>query len=94
MKFVYLLMSGQLNNRENKFEFYDREVFSSEKKALRSIDNRIDVNNGYNVSKEEVNFGRRNEYLEVTYSCMSAPCSVEEAKAMRVRYCLYKMEVQ
>lgn len=94
MKFVYLLISGDLNNRENRFEFYDREVFSSEKKALRSIDNRIDVNNGYNVTKEEENLGRRNEYLQVTYSCMSAPCSGEEARPMRVRYCLYKMEVQ
>jgi len=94
MKFVYLLKSGQLNNIENRFEFYDRDVFSSEKKALRSIDNRIDVNNGYNVTKEKVNFGRRNEYLEVTYSCMSAPCIGEEAKPMRIRYCLYKMDVQ
>jgi len=47
MKFVYLLKSGQLNNRENRFEFYEFETFSSEKKALRSIENRIDVNNGY-----------------------------------------------
>jgi hypothetical protein len=91
--YVYLLTCGQLNNIENRFEFYDRDVFSSEKKALINIDNRIDVNNGYNVTKEKVNLGIRNEYLEVTYSCMSAPCSGEEAKPMRIRYCLYKMEI-
>jgi len=93
--FVYLLKVGQLDNKEKKFFFYDNEVFSSEKKALRSIDNRIDVNNGYCVSKETINIGsKRREYLEVTYNCMSAPCRGEEAKAMRIRYCLYKMEVQ
>jgi hypothetical protein len=95
MKFVYLLKSGQLNNRENRFEFYEFETFSSEKKALRSIENRIDVNNGYAVTKEEVNsHSRRNSYLEVTYNCMSAPCVGEEAKPMRIRYCLYKKELQ
>ena len=92
--YVYLLKIGQVDNTNNRFGFYDDEVYSSEKKALRSIDNRIEVNNGYNVTKENVNFGRRNEYLEVTYSCMSAPCSGEESKPMRIRYCLYKMEVQ
>jgi len=53
------------------------------------------VNNGYAVTKEEVNsHSRRNSYLEVTYNCMSAPCVGEEAKPMRIRYCLYKKELQ
>jgi hypothetical protein len=92
--FVYLLKVGQLNFNENKFFFYDDEVFSSNKKALRGIDNRIDVNNGYGVTKDMVNIGSKcSEYLEVTYNCMSAPCD-GVTKPMRIRYCLYKMEVK
>ncbi len=79
--------------KTNKFEFYDDEIYSSKKKVLANVDNMIDVNNGYNVTKESVDFGS-NPYLEVTYNCMSAPCVGEEAKPMRIRYCIYKMEVR
>jgi hypothetical protein len=90
---VYLLKRGNLNFKTNKFEFYDDEIYSSKAKVLKNVENMIDVNNGYNVSREDVDFGSK-PYLEVTYNCMSAPCVGEEAKPMRIRYCIYKMEVR
>ena len=89
---VYHLKRGNLNYKTNMFEFYEDEIYSSMKKVLKNVDNMIDVNNGYNVIKEEVNFGGT-PYLEVTYNCMSAPCVGEQARPMRIRYCIYKKKV-
>jgi len=91
--FVYHLKRGNLNFKTNKFEFYDDEIYSSMKKVLKNVENMIDVNNGYNVTREDVDFGS-NPYLEVTYNCMSAPMEDGERRPMRIRYCIYKREVR
>lgn len=92
--FVYLLRSGQLHKDGKNFFFYEDDIFSSEKKALKNIKSRIDVNNGYCVTNEKVNIGFRGEYLMVTYNCMSSASVGEEAQSMTIRYCLHKIEVK
>ena len=90
---VYLLKRGNLNFKTNKFEFYDNEIYSSKSKVLKNVEDMIDCNNGYAVSRETVDFGSK-PYLEVTYNCMSAPMEVGGGRQMRIRYCIYKMEVK
>ena len=48
MKKVYIIERGQLNKRENKFELYISEVFSSRKKAIAEIESSFVINKGYN----------------------------------------------
>ena len=88
---VYLLKRGNLNFKTNKFDFYDNEVYSSMEKVVKNVENMIDCNNGYDVTKQYVDFGGK-PYNEITYNCMSAPMD-GECKPMRIRYCIYKMEV-
>jgi len=91
---VYMLKIGTLDRSDNKFLFYDTDIFSSEKKALKEIEKRISLNTGYSEIREVVNQGRLDEYLEVTYSCMSVPWNGQGARECRVRYCLYKKELK
>jgi len=92
---AYLLKCGQLNKSTNQFEFYDFDIFSSKKKALADIKNRIDVNKGFCVSEELINIGDvRHLNLQVTYDCMSAPFRDELSRPMKIRYCLYKKEMK
>ena len=49
---VYLLKVASLNNTTQRFEFYRDEVFSSKAKLERAVENMIDCNNGYNISRE------------------------------------------
>ena len=89
---VYLLKRGNLNFKTNKFEFYDDEIYSSMAKVVKNVEDMIDCNNGYDVTKEYVDFGSK-AYNEITYNCMSAPDN-GVCKPMRIRYCIYKMEVR
>ena len=44
MKFVYIIEIGQLSKLENKFNFYDMEVFPSQKAADHVVKNMIECN--------------------------------------------------
>lgn len=90
---VYLLRVGTLNESKNVFEFYRDEVYSSKAKLERAVENMINCNNGYNISREDDKYGITKETL-VTYSCMSAPDSDGTSVPMRVRYVLKKMKVE
>ena len=85
---VYLLKVASLNNTTQRFEFYRDEVFSSKAKLERAVENMIDCNNGYNISREEMDFSSYKE-KHITYSCVST-----DGRGMRVRYVLRKMKLQ
>lgn len=53
MRKTYVLYTGQLSNVDNRFHFYDIEVYSSRSKITQEIDNRIKVNGGFNVCYDE-----------------------------------------
>lgn len=85
MKNIYLLEVGQLDERTNTFNFYDKVAFSSMKKVNSYIDNVIDVNNGYNKTFPSSVL----DYVShVDYSCLST-CG----KALRKRFAISKIEV-
>lgn len=87
---IYLLRVGSFNNTTQRFEFYRNEVFSSKKNINRAIENMIDCNNGYNVTTEDMDFGKKETHI--TYSCMSAPVD-GEPRPMRVRYVVEKLKL-
>ncbi len=85
---VYLLKVASFNDTTNRFEFYRDEAFSSRAKLERAIENMIDCNNGYNISREEFDFSSYRE-KHITYSCVST-----DNRPMRVRYVCRKLKVQ
>jgi hypothetical protein len=102
MKYVYILEIGQLSEATNKFEFYDMEVFPSQKAVDHVVKNMIEVNNGYCLELNKSTKGENNttgfrrgevETTFITYNCMSAPDFDKEPKSMRVRYVVRKMLV-
>ena len=46
---IYVLRTGGLSKIDNRFHFYDIEVFSSNKKINEEVKKRIDINKGTNV---------------------------------------------
>jgi hypothetical protein len=71
-KSVYVLQTGGLSKIDNQFHFYEIEVFSSRKKIELAVANRIEVNKGFNIRKDEgyCGIGTRNNEL-ITYDCIS-----------------------
>jgi len=94
-KFVYVLESGQLNNSTQMFEFFDIEIFSSQKKIDKFIDDAIRINKGYNLETEEYpnSFGRGIINLS-TYNCMSVNFHDSQSRLMKVRYKVTKKQIQ
>lgn len=83
MKKVYLIQTGTLNKRTNKFEFHDIDVFSSKKKMEASLHNRmVECNKGYNIEREDRDLGSV-KYQMVTYTCLST-----EKTEMKIRHLL------
>lgn len=86
MKFIYLLETRQLNN-ENVFVLVYTDAFSSLKKASASIKDRIDTNEGYNVSEDNTvhlskNVGRTDYSMTIN------------GKSVRHRLVIIKKELQ
>ena len=81
-KRVYILQTGGLSKIDNQYHFYDVEVFSSMKKIKQEIENRIEVNGGTDVVREEGyrGIGTLNNVL-VTYQCLST-----DGNVMKIRY--------
>jgi hypothetical protein len=96
MKYVYILETGQLDKTENKFFFFNLDVFSSKKSAVNEVLQSIRINQATGVVIEDIDYALKLNEVEktlYTYDCMSSPCVGEEAKPMRVRYVLRKMLV-
>ena len=81
-KSVYVLHTGGLSRIDNQYHFYDIEVFSSNKKMMTEVMNRIEVNGGYNVVKDEgyCGSGTKSNVL-LTYECYST-----DGTKMKIRY--------
>ena len=81
-KYCYVLSIGSLSKIDDKFHFYDIEVFTSKKKVEKSIKNRIEINKGSDVVYEDGLTGLTSlESWLVTYNCLNT-----DGKEMRVRY--------
>lgn len=74
---VYILRTAQLSDIDNKFHYYDTEVFSSKRKVMEGVDSRLKVNKAINVERDD----HREYDLFVTYDCVSV-----EGRSMRGRY--------
>jgi hypothetical protein len=81
MRYVYLVERGQLNKVENKFNFYDTEIFSSRAKAEKSAINSIDVNKGWDVVKDDME-GVFGDYTQVDYKCFN--CEGDTEMTLRI----------
>ena len=82
MKKTYVLYAGGLSNVDNRFHFYDIEVFSSRSKIEQEINNRIEINKGFNVRKDEgyKGIGSLSNTM-ITYECLST-----DNTPMTIRY--------
>jgi hypothetical protein len=89
MKKVYVLHTGGLSNIDNRFHFYDIEVFSSMKKIKEEIEQRIRINGGSNVRYDEGfnGVGTLSNTL-ITYDCLST-----EGIPMVIRYQLIEKKL-
>jgi hypothetical protein len=85
---VYLLKTGQLNTISNQFEFYDEEFFSSEKKVLKEINNRIEINKGYDIINDKIGYDK-----VVNYSCKSVSIDDNETTEIKIRYVVVNKKV-
>jgi hypothetical protein len=88
-KSIYVLQTGGLSKIDNQFHFYELEVFSSKKKIEREIENRILVNKGTDVVRDEgyCGTGTKSNVL-VTYNCLST-----DGQPMRIRYQLLEKKL-
>lgn len=90
---VYLIETGQLSNLDNKYHFYDKEIFSSQKAVDFYLNNSLECNKATNVEIEEDKYcfhrGEKKRTM-VSYECMSVD---EEPKLMKVRVIISKFEV-
>ncbi len=89
MKKAYVLYTGGLSKIDNRFHFYDIEVFSSRKKIQEEIEHRIMVNKGSNVRYDEGfnGVGTLSNTL-ITYDCLST-----EGIPMTIRYQLMEKKL-
>jgi len=94
-KFVYTIESASLNKTTNMFEFYDLEVFSSQKKIDKRIEDALRINKGWDLSTEPgyASFTRREVTLH-TYKCMSSESDPTRIREMQVRYKVSKIAVE
>ncbi len=88
-KSIYVLQTGGLSKIDNQFHFYEIEAFSSKKKIEQEIQNRIEVNKGTNVVRDEGyrGIGTLSNIL-VTYDCLST-----DGNPMRIRYQLLEKKL-
>ena len=85
MKYVYLVKNYYLYN--GRFEINRTNCYSSLSKAKSEIKNVIEVNKGFNVETETMDFGLLNE--QTTYTCMST-----DGREMKLRLILEKMLIE
>ena len=89
MRKAYVLHTGGLSNVDNRFHFYDIEVFSSRSKITQEINNRIKVNGGFNIHYDEGFSGPGTlTNTMITYECLST-----EGTPMTIRYQLMEKKM-
>ena len=95
MKFVYVILKGDLNYRTNRFDFYNTQVFTSKAKASASADNSILCNGGYDIEDEEdFAYDKRKWGKTYTYNCLSYAEKEDDKQHMRIRLVLSKVEIR
>ena len=87
MKYVYLVKSSYLYN--GRFEISRTNCYSSLSKAKAEIKNVIEVNKGFNIETETMDFGFGLLNEQTTYNCMST-----DGREMKLRLILEKMLVE
>jgi hypothetical protein len=90
-KYVYVVKTGGLSRIDNKYHFYDTEVFSSEKKALERCQNGMDCNKAYDITRDvqERDVYQRKSIC-IDYKCMDVEGKVE----MNQRYWIDQLELK
>jgi hypothetical protein len=82
MRKTYVLYTGGLSNIDNRFHFYEIEVYSSLSKIEREIEKRIEINKGFNVRRDEgYNSTGTLSNTMITYECLST-----DNTPMTIRY--------
>lgn len=89
---VYLIETGQLSNLDNKYHFYDKEIFTSQKAVDFFLKSSMECNKATNIETFENEYcfhrGEKKRKM-ITYECMSAD---EEPKLMKMRLVISKFE--
>jgi hypothetical protein len=82
-KYVYMVKTGGLSRIDDKFHFYNTEMFSSKKKALDRCQNGLDSNKAYNLDRKlfEKDVYQR-DIVQIDFNCMNTDGDVE----MKQRY--------
>lgn len=89
MRKTYVLYAGQLSNVDNRFHFYEIEVYSSRSKITQEINNRIKVNGGFNICYDEGFSGPGTlKNTMITYECLST-----DNTPMTIRYQLMEKKM-
>jgi hypothetical protein len=89
MRKAYVLYTGGLSNVDNRFHFYDIEVYSSRKKIEHEVNKRILVNKGFNIRWDEGFSGPGTLTNKmVTYECLST-----DNTPMTIRYQLMEKKM-
>ena len=96
MKYVYVILRGDLDHRTNRFHFYDTQVFTSKAKAIASAENSIECNDGRDVEEEDdyVSYIKGKWGKVITYNCLSHADDVDDRQPMRIRLILSKVEIR
>lgn len=85
-KYVYLLERMQLVEKLNEFKTFDRVCFSSKKKAIKSMDDTIEINKGYNLEKlDESHSMLFKDCLEYDYTWLSTEFNREVKSRLFLR---------
>jgi hypothetical protein len=79
---IYVLRTGGLSKIDNRFHFYDIEVFSSNKKINEEVKKRIEINKGENIRYDEgfCGYGTYDNTL-ITYDSLDT-----DGNPMTIRY--------
>ena len=89
MRKTYVLYTGGLSNIDNRFHFYDIEVYSSFSKINQEINKRIEINKGFNVRYDEGFSGPGTlTNTMITYECLST-----DNTPMTIRYQLMEKKM-
>jgi hypothetical protein len=90
-KYVYMVKTGGLSRIDDKFHFYNTEMFSSKKKALDRCQNGLDSNKAYNLDRKlfEKDVYQR-DIVQIDFNCMNTDGDVE----MKQRYWVEQIELK
>ena len=87
---IYILKAGQLCSIDNKFTFYETICFSSKEKAEHEVSQRIKINKGYSIERDDDGYASGNILSRsfITYNALST-----DGNEMRIRYDIQTQEL-